>query len=173
MLPWMLLALIALLGAAVLGTSVLRRPTTTAAHTTTAPTTPVVQQPMAPPEVQQAPPARMVLVATTPAGAQVLDGNGQVLCPATPCAIPVPVGRAMPVRIVREAVTLNAALDPNTPNVALDLSAITVPTAPREGATPRRSTERRRNNNGGASNGNSSGNGTQSPNEELPMFLPH
>ena len=163
----------ALVGFATVAAFVLRR------EGTPAPAPPAAVPPAAP-----TPSTRMVLVVTTPAGAQVLDGAGQSLCPATPCAIPVPVGRPMPVRVIHGAVTLNAALDPNTADVRLDLTALapvpsptptttpvvappttpTPPTTPANTATTQRRVDRRR-----EPAQHPAGNGG----DDLPMFLPH
>ncbi len=115
-------------------------------------------QPTAP-----APAPRMVTVTTTPPGARISSTDGTVLCAATPCAIPVPAGRPLAVRVQRESVSLDAMIDPSSPSASIDLRALVAPAqtgndAPRRPRPRPTNTGHGENNNGGS---------------ELPMFLPH
>ncbi len=111
----------------------------------------------------------MVTVVTNPPGAEVLDAAGRRLCAATPCAVPVPAGQALPVRLVRGAASLPATLDGNSPTVRIDLSALDAPDAQRaaRAITGRRPDRRRPPEATPPTTPPAGGEG------ELPMFLPH
>jgi hypothetical protein len=89
--------------------------------------------PPPPPSVQ----VRMVLVDTTPRGAQVRAANGATLCAATPCAVPVPLGQQRSVRVVLGATELDAVLDATQAHASVDLTPLLSPQpAPRVPPAP-------------------------------------
>jgi serine/threonine-protein kinase len=110
-----------------------------------------------PPSVQ----VRMVLVDTTPRGAQVRAADGSTLCASTPCAVPVPMGQQRAVRVVLGETQLDAVLDAAQAHASVDLTPLlspppTAPAArpPTPSAPQIRPTRRER------------------PREEIPMLLP-
>jgi hypothetical protein len=114
-----------------------------------------------------------VTVVTVPPGAEVLDAAGRRLCAATPCAVPVPAGQTLPVRLVRGAASLPATLDGNSPSARIDLSALdappTAPTPTTPGDRAGRRPERRRPTGNPAPQGDPPAAGEG----DLPMVLPH
>lgn len=79
----------------------------------------------------------MVLVDTTPRGAQVRAANGATLCAATPCAVPVPLGQQRSVRVVLGETELDAVLDATQAHASVDLSPLLSPQpAPRVPPAP-------------------------------------
>jgi serine/threonine-protein kinase len=98
-----------------------------AADTTPAPRAPAPLAPPPPPPTVQ---VRMVLVDTTPRGAQVRAADGSTLCPATPCAVPVPLGRQRSVRVVLGETQLDAVLDATQAHASVDLTSLLSPPVP-------------------------------------------
>lgn len=121
-----------------------------------------------PPPVAPEPPRRMVVVQTTPAGARVVEASGAELCPATPCAVSVPVGGTRSVALILGASRLPVVLDGNSASAVIDLAPLAAPTAtatpptsPAAGARP------------AAGSGRARPHRTTDEPGELPMFLPH
>ncbi len=119
----------------------------------------------------------MVTLTTVPPGAEVKARDGSVLCASTPCAIPVPVGAPMPVRVtIAQGAALDATIDPSSPTARIDLSALIAPPSPPQPTTqvtaqavdagaPRRPDHRRVGTNTHAGSGAGEGG-------DLPMFMP-
>ena len=133
-----------------------------ATGTTTTPA-PVVALPVAPPAAVA---HRMVVVQTTPPGAQVVEGAGTELCAATPCAVSVPVGGTRAVTIVSGALRLPTVLDGNAANASIEL-----PAAPGAAAVVSPTPTARPNNGGGARHPRRRVD--EEPGAEIPMHLPH
>lgn len=108
----------------------------------------------------QPPRAHLVVVDSRPTGAVVTDLAGNIVCPATPCAVSVPEGEERAVRLRLGESTLNAVLDGTQRTLTLDLPS-TAATPPVVAPGPRPTRPRR------------------PPGEDphgdtdLPMFLPH
>ncbi|MEZ4390777.1 MAG: serine/threonine-protein kinase [Polyangiales bacterium] len=121
-----------------------------------APASPAAPTLPAPPEaVPAAVATRMVLVDTTPRGASVRTPEGEVICPSTPCAVPVPMGQSRPVRVALGATQLDALLSASQSQASLDLTPLLSPpdASPPPRATPRPPRRER-------------------PRESIPMLLP-
>ncbi len=83
-----------------------------------------------PTPVVAAPQASMVSVQTTPPGAAVHDGNsGELLCPTTPCVLPVV--RSRRVTLTLGSMSLEAVLDPSIANASIPFPAAAPVVEPR------------------------------------------
>ena len=127
-----------------------------------APVAPVAMPPEPAPPPHR--PSHLVVVQSTPPGAVVTDPSGAVLCPSTPCAVPVPAGSSRSVVLTLGSARLPVVLEPSATSASVDLGALvaavpapapTAAAAPRPPPTPR--TRPRRHDDG-----------TSDP----PMFLP-
>ncbi|MBI5512703.1 MAG: protein kinase [Deltaproteobacteria bacterium] len=88
-------------------------------------TVPVVTPVLAP-----APATRVVLVTTSPPGASIEDRDGTMLCPTTPCGVPVPVDGLRAVKVSLADATLDVTLDGHGSSASIDLTSIWTPTPP-------------------------------------------